>query len=276
MVNKVVYLTGAPAAGKSSMTRRLRELVPSLSIFEYGAELTKYVNELRGSKAIDQARLREQSSQIVTPADVAAVDELLIKYVRENRSTRHVIIDSHAVTKEKRPASFTAIACIDFAASGNTRRWADGMPTPQQRANRPIKSTNGRLRKTEARSSKGVRPTILGPSSEATISERASDIPNDVRMACCSAVSPVSRLNLAVSFHTNSTRSPNKDRGESPKLRARVNLSSAWADRELAASSLHHFGQAALMAWSLRPARLSSLRRFFVSSFTSTVLYQTL
>ena len=123
MINKVIYLTGAPAAGKSSLTRRLSELVPSLSVFEYGAELTKFVNDVRHTKEIEQVHLREQSSQLITPEDVKAVDQLLIQYVRQKRSTSHVIIDSHAVTKETYGYRVTAYSFDEFALLEPTQIW---------------------------------------------------------------------------------------------------------------------------------------------------------
>jgi hypothetical protein len=66
-------------------------------------------------------------------------------------------------------------------------------------------------------------------------------------------------LKRASSFQTNSTRSPRRDSGESPSLRDKANLSSARAEGLTAASSSHHEGHAAWMAWSLSPASLSSL-----------------
>ena len=39
---KVIYLTGAPASGKSSTTRLLKERLADLEIWEYGAQLTEH------------------------------------------------------------------------------------------------------------------------------------------------------------------------------------------------------------------------------------------
>jgi adenylate kinase len=122
MPYKVIYLTGAPASGKSSLTRRLRKLVTPISVFEYGAELTSYVNEVRGG-SIDQAHLRDQSSQVVTPDDVAAVDQRLIEYVEQNRQRSHIVIDSHAVTKESYGYRVTAYALDQFARLSPTQVW---------------------------------------------------------------------------------------------------------------------------------------------------------
>ena len=79
-MRKVVYLTGAPAAGKSSMTRLLAERVPGLLIWEYGVKLTKYVMG-RSAGVADHRDLRTHSAAVVTPEDVAAVDRDLVAFV---------------------------------------------------------------------------------------------------------------------------------------------------------------------------------------------------
>jgi adenylate kinase len=96
---KVIYLTGAPAAGKSSTTRILSEKTPDLLIWEYGARLTDYLKE-RSSAVRSQENLRAQLAKLVSPKDVEEVDKRLAAFVREHRSARSIIIDSHPVTKE--------------------------------------------------------------------------------------------------------------------------------------------------------------------------------
>ncbi|WP_242415208.1 ATP-binding protein [Sphingomonas panni] len=96
---KVIYLTGAPASGKSSTTRMLKERVSDLEIWEYGARLTEHCLA-RCAAIAGQDDLRAQSSAVVTPQDVADVDLALLAFVDERRGSRPVLIDSHAVTKE--------------------------------------------------------------------------------------------------------------------------------------------------------------------------------
>ena len=96
---KVIYLTGAPAAGKSSTLTLLCESDPSILRFEYGAELTEQIRK-RDASLIDQDELREKSSGIVGPEDVAELDRRLLKLVEAERKHRSIIIDSHPVTKE--------------------------------------------------------------------------------------------------------------------------------------------------------------------------------
>lgn len=95
----VLYLTGAPAAGKSSIGKRLKEVFHPLEIFEYGLELTQYINREKGHKAT-QNEVRAKSAGIITREDVQAVDNQLLLYVSENRARTNIIIDTHAVTKE--------------------------------------------------------------------------------------------------------------------------------------------------------------------------------
>ena len=96
---KVIYLTGAPAAGKSSTTELLLEQVPDLLVWEYGARLTEHC-AARSSEITSQHDLRARSAGLVTPEAVAKVDSALLDFVDEHRSSKHVLIDSHPVTKE--------------------------------------------------------------------------------------------------------------------------------------------------------------------------------
>ena len=96
---KTVYVTGAPAAGKSSTMRLLKERVHDIKLWEYGERLTQYIQE-KGVALTDQTELRESSARVVCPDDIAALDEQLITWTRATRRSAHAIIDSHPVTKE--------------------------------------------------------------------------------------------------------------------------------------------------------------------------------
>lgn len=96
---KVVYLTGAPAAGKSTTTRMLEARLSNLAIWEYGAKLTEFLQAKNG-EVQDQAHLRGSSSNVVTARDIEFVDEALLAFVAERRGTVPILVDSHAVTKE--------------------------------------------------------------------------------------------------------------------------------------------------------------------------------
>ena len=98
-MGKVIYLTGAPASGKSTLCERLASVVPSLVTYSYSALLRDHVSE-RMQENLDEAGIRQQSAKLVTRMDVEAVDNWLLEEVREMRKSRHLVIDSHAVTKE--------------------------------------------------------------------------------------------------------------------------------------------------------------------------------
>jgi len=95
---KVILLTGAPATGKSTLRRNLAVKIPGLVAFDYGRLLLEM-------KANDGVRvsyevLRAQSAKIISPADVHTMDEKVIEKVAHLRQTSHVILDSHAITRE--------------------------------------------------------------------------------------------------------------------------------------------------------------------------------
>lgn len=115
----VVYLTGAPAAGKSSFTRALSKLVSPLAVFEYGEQLTNHLNEQR-LLGVSQATVREKSASIVTARDIEELDERLISFVDSTRAHSHVIIDSHAVTRESYGFRITPFSLAKWHRLGAT------------------------------------------------------------------------------------------------------------------------------------------------------------
>jgi adenylate kinase len=116
---QVMYLTGAPAAGKSTISRKLRELVSPLEVFEYGQRLTEYL--ARDSAGLTQVQIRARSAGIVRPEDIAAVDQQLLEFVREARQRSHVLIDSHPVTKEDYGFRITAFGLEEIQTLRPTR-----------------------------------------------------------------------------------------------------------------------------------------------------------
>jgi adenylate kinase len=121
-MSKVIYLTGAPAAGKSSTTRMMAERVPGLLVWEYGARLTDHIM----AKATDitgQSDLRARSAGVVRPEDVAEVDQALLAFVKKHRPTNHVLIDSHPVTKEVYGYRITPFSFRQFQALRPDEIW---------------------------------------------------------------------------------------------------------------------------------------------------------
>lgn len=111
---EVIYLTGAPAAGKSTLSRALAEAVRPLAVFEYGARLTAYV-AARAGRAMAQEELRAESSAVATADDVQALDRVLLKFVADERERGHVLVDTHAVTKESYGFRITAYSRAGIA-----------------------------------------------------------------------------------------------------------------------------------------------------------------
>jgi adenylate kinase len=95
----VVYLTGAPAAGKSSVAEQLKQAISPIAVFNYGQELTRYLADKTGNP-LSQDELRQRSSRVIAPEDVETLDTILLKRVAEIRARTNVVIDTHAVTKE--------------------------------------------------------------------------------------------------------------------------------------------------------------------------------
>ena len=109
---KVIYMTGAPAAGKSTVCRSLLGLRSDVKIFEYGKEMAAYLRSLTGpGGSVSQDTLRGGTSEFVGQDHIENVDHLSFEFAARWRTECHVIIDSHHVTKETfgfRISPFTA------------------------------------------------------------------------------------------------------------------------------------------------------------------------
>lgn len=98
---KVIYLTGAPATGKSTFSRNLARLMPELKVFAYSEELRKLLQRKSGGIAMTEDDIRRQSAHAVTTQDVELLDNELVEMVKRERAHRSILIDSHPVTKEQ-------------------------------------------------------------------------------------------------------------------------------------------------------------------------------
>lgn len=119
---KLVYLTGAPASGKSSMTRMLADRVPDLLVWEYGARLTEHAMS-KSTAVYGQSDVRARSSAVISPEDVADVDRALLAFVEEHRGRRPILIDSHAVTKENFGFRITPFSLEQFGRLAPDEIW---------------------------------------------------------------------------------------------------------------------------------------------------------
>lgn len=144
---KVIYLTGAPASGKSSTTALLLEKVPRIAVWEYGKMLTGHC-ATRSRDVTSQQDLRSKSASVVTPEDIAEVDAALLSFVCENRSTQHVLIDSHPVTKETYGYRITPFSLQQFAELRPDEIWVL-YATPEETRRRIQSDSGGRPQITE-------------------------------------------------------------------------------------------------------------------------------
>jgi adenylate kinase len=81
-VFKTIYLTGAPASGKTAVARSLLELIPDIALWGYGDQLLRHIAKKGVKQTHDSLRLH--SSTIITPNDISEVDELLIRFITEH------------------------------------------------------------------------------------------------------------------------------------------------------------------------------------------------
>ncbi len=116
-------------------------------MWEYGARLTEHVNGRVGSR-LTQDDLRTRSAGVVTPQDVEDVDHALIAFVAEHRSSRHVLIDSHPVTKEAYGYRITPFSLARFADLAPDEIWVL-FASPEETRRRIDADDGGRPRVTE-------------------------------------------------------------------------------------------------------------------------------
>jgi len=138
---KVVYLTGAPASGKSSVCSAVKAKVPKTVIFRYGKVLTDYVKQRMTD--VTQEGLRSSSSMIVHPSDVKEVDRQMVEFVSRERSKNHVIIDTHALTRELYGFRMTPVSEKDIKAI-SPNFMVTLMASPQTTRERTRKKAEGR------------------------------------------------------------------------------------------------------------------------------------
>lgn len=95
----VIYLTGAPATGKSTLSKNLAAKFPELRVFAYSEELRRRLAH-RLQSVITEDSIRELSAKVVTSEDIVSLDTHLVERVRAERAQAPFLIDSHPVTKE--------------------------------------------------------------------------------------------------------------------------------------------------------------------------------
>ncbi len=113
--NPVIYLTGAPATGKSSAVKALTQRRPSLLRWDWGAEASRHLSR-RLQREVSYEEVRRDSGSLITPTDVAAIDRRELEWVAEMRVKAPVLIDTHAVTRESFGFRTTPFSDVDWKA----------------------------------------------------------------------------------------------------------------------------------------------------------------
>jgi adenylate kinase len=139
---KTIYLTGAPASGKTTASRELIKVISDIELWSYSDQLMRYVNKTKNS-ATTHEKLREQSATIIAPEDIIEVDKLLIRHVQDNRRLKHIIIDSHPVTKEAYGFRCTAFSLDQIKAVAPDEIWVI-FADPQTLIDRITANSGGR------------------------------------------------------------------------------------------------------------------------------------
>lgn len=99
-MNKIIYLTGPPAVGKSTINLELKKKRSDIKFFEYGKEMSKYLTQKSTRSKISQSELKSGVEGYVTSFDIQHVNKRMIKFIQDWKDSYHIIIDSHQVTKE--------------------------------------------------------------------------------------------------------------------------------------------------------------------------------
>lgn len=121
-MGKVVYVTGAPASGKSTTTRLMLGGMGGIAVWEYGARLTEHLRAA-GVDLADQDELRQKSSRLAIADAIDEVDDRLLEFVAARRLEGHVLIDSHPVTREHHGFRITAFSHDRFRTLAPDEIW---------------------------------------------------------------------------------------------------------------------------------------------------------
>jgi adenylate kinase len=96
---KVVMLTGAAGTGKTTLARAATTSIRPLQRVDFGQLLLER-KITQGLTGLNYEQMRTESARLISREDVRAVDEELIDSLPRLRTETHVLIDSHAVTRE--------------------------------------------------------------------------------------------------------------------------------------------------------------------------------
>lgn len=108
MAYDAVFVTGAPAAGKSVLLRALEKRVSPMRTVEFGRLIAARL-KARGEN-FSHEELRRESANVIAASDIAELDVQVIEEIAESLRSQHVVIASHAVTHESYGVRVTAFS----------------------------------------------------------------------------------------------------------------------------------------------------------------------
>jgi adenylate kinase len=141
----IIYLTGSPASGKTTLSERLSNSIANLVHFRFGKALTDLIQQQHN---VTQEDLRAATSHISTPHIVDVVNEMAIAVCAEHKATGNVIIDTHAVTTEKTGFRITPMS-IEQMRRLDPDIFVCLTAQPKMRRERVLAAANGRPSLTE-------------------------------------------------------------------------------------------------------------------------------
>lgn len=98
IILKLLYLTGAPATGKSTITNAISQIEPSIQIIRYSDEIKNfYAESKRGQFTTSQ--LRTESSKIISHSDISNIDRYILEKIQTS-AANYIVLESHAITVE--------------------------------------------------------------------------------------------------------------------------------------------------------------------------------
>jgi adenylate kinase len=97
---KIILLTGAAGTGKSTLAQECAANIQPIFKADFGNLLLQR-KRAQGYSDLTYDQLRSESAGIISPEDVRETDATFLSSLPELRSRTHVLLDSHAVTREQ-------------------------------------------------------------------------------------------------------------------------------------------------------------------------------
>jgi adenylate kinase len=113
-MGRVIYVTGAPATGKSTLCAGLIAARADIQVFSYSLRLRDLVHQQDGIRLSSEG-IRKQSAGVITKAHIEQLDRDLIEFVKRERDRCNLVIDSHPVTKEAYGFRITAFSHLQIS-----------------------------------------------------------------------------------------------------------------------------------------------------------------